>query len=427
MYATFDPSHIDSGLIHASGGPHSNKYLSTPSSFQTLEDESDPPYVPKDGGGSQCTPGDHDILHALRPSSLGWPSQSYHPVLNTPFSGYQTQVYDYLPQSHSPTYPVLPTTEHSAYTRTNNGHHWADHGVRTGSPYHFPIGSHHDSIDSVLDTHPPFSSTPSFQGQGRPYRGHTGGRARSSGLPVIPMPYAQRSYKHESPKDVHLTGYSDSSKSGIPDAGSFLRNVLNIPAHIPIHLSSLRDPRDKAGRPPYSIPQLAAVAIYSNPRNKTSAAEIRQVLMDRFEYFRHNESQLKETLKHALSHHLLFQRAPRAHTEPGKGGFWYLEVSNPRSSRSHQRTARRNSFPIKHTKTVLATFSDRASAQRQRSLPARVDKETTFSTPSSSYIHGLYFTSAYSTDSPPFPDSFGGNSYSSTFPETGYMLYSHSR
>lgn len=93
-------------------------------------------------------------------------------------------------------------------------------------------------------------------------------------------------------------GYSNSSNPGTPDAGSFLGKILNIPAHAPIHLSSLRDPRDRAGRPPYSILQLAAVAIYSNPRDKASAAEIRKALMDRFEYFRHNESQLKVRLSY---------------------------------------------------------------------------------------------------------------------------------
>ncbi|KAK0468155.1 uncharacterized protein EV420DRAFT_449654 [Desarmillaria tabescens] len=386
MYATYpEHSYIDSGLVYVSGAD-SNTDVPAPCFFQLPGDDLDPPYVPKDGSGSQCILGDHDILHALKPSSLGWSSQFYPVPDRAPLTGYQAQAHDYPPRSHSPIRLVSPVMEHSAYRRKNDSHRWADHRARAGSLYPSSIGSHLGNVDNVPHTHSPFSSTTSFQDQDRPFRDHTATiQARSSGF--------------------HLTEYSDSS--GIPDAGSFLRKVLNIPAHIPIHLSSLRDPRDRAGRPPYSIPQLAAVAIYSNPRNKASAAEIRQALMSRFEYFRHNESPLKETLKHALSHHSLFQRAPRARTEPGKGGFWYLDVSNPYGSRPRQRTARHHSSLTKHTETML----DTRASERQRSLPAQVDRETSFSTPSPSYIHDLDIASAYAADSSPFPGSFGGDSY----------------
>ncbi|SJL01786.1 uncharacterized protein ARMOST_05109 [Armillaria ostoyae] len=414
MYAAhLEPSRIDSIPVYLSGGTDSNKDLPAPCFFPPPRDEPDAPYVPKDGGGSQWnTPGDHDILHALRPSSLGWPLQSYHPVVDTPFSYYQAQARDYPPQPHYPTHPISPVMEHSTYGRERDGHRWAD-GVCAEFPYSSSIGSHHGGIDGVPDTCRPFSPIVSFQGQGRPCHAHTGSQVRSSRSPAWSMPYVR--HKHDSPKDVHLMGYSNSSNSGAPDAGSFLRKILNIPAHAPIHLSSLRDPRDSAGRPPYSILQLAAVAIYSNPRDKASAAEIRQALMDRFEYFRYNESQLKETLKHALSHHSLFHRAPRASTERGKGGFWCLDVSNPFGSRPRRRTVRRDSAPVKHSRTIQDT-SDRILAPRQRSLPARADRETTLST------HSL----VYATDSPPYSDSFGENSYSPTFLAMDYMLQSHS-
>lgn len=111
MYAAhFEPSRIDSGPIYLSGGTDSNKDLPAPYFFPPPRDESDTPYVPKDGGGNQWnTPGDHDILHALRPSSLGWPL----PVVDTPFSYYQAQERDYPPQPHSPTHPISPVMEHS--------------------------------------------------------------------------------------------------------------------------------------------------------------------------------------------------------------------------------------------------------------------------------------------------------------------------
>ncbi|KAK0230985.1 hypothetical protein IW262DRAFT_1453908 [Armillaria fumosa] len=410
MYvAHLEPSRIDSGLVRLSGDADSNKDLLALCLFPLPRDESDAPYVPKDGGGSQWyTPGDHDI----RLNSLGWPLQSYHSVADAPFS-YQPQACDYPPQPHSPTYPISPVMEYSTNGLKRDGHRWAS-GACAEFPHPSSIGSHHGGIDGVPDTCQPFSPITPFQGQERLYHAHTASQMPSSKLPAWSMPYAR--LEHDSLKNVHLLGFSNTSNPRTPDAGSFLRKILNLPAHTLIHLSSLRDSRDSAGRPPYSIPQLAAVAIYSNPRDRASAAEIRKALMDRFEYFRHNESQLKETLKHALSHHSLFHRAPRASTERGKGGFWYLDLSNPFGSRPRRRTVRHDSDPaFKHSRTMLDTF-DRNSAPRQRSLPAQVDIETTSST------HSL----VYSTDSPSCSGSYGENSHSPTFFATDYMLQPHS-
>ncbi|KAK0191152.1 hypothetical protein F5146DRAFT_1137946 [Armillaria mellea] len=409
--AHLEPSRIDSGLVHLSGGTDSNKDTLVPCFFPPPREESDGPYVPKDGGGSQWyTPGDDDV----KPNSLGWPLQSYHPVVNAPFSYCQAQARDYPPQPHSPTHLVSPVLEHSTYGRECVGHRWAS-GACEEFPYSCSIGSHHGGIDGVPDTCQLSSPITTFQGQERLYRAHTDNQVRSSKSPAWSMPHAR--LKHDSLKNVHLIGYSNTSNSRTPDAGSFLRRILNITAHVPIHLSSLRDARDRAGRPPYSIPQLAAVAIYSNPRDRASAAEIRKALMDRFEYFRHNESQLKETLKHALSHHSLFHRVPRASTERGKGGFWYLDLSNPFGSRPRRRTVRRDDAPVKHSRTMLDT-SDRNLAPRQRSLPAQVDREKTLK------AHSLV---VYPTDSPPYSDFFGENSYLPTFLATDCMLQSQSR
>ncbi|KAK0498589.1 hypothetical protein EDD18DRAFT_1158288 [Armillaria luteobubalina] len=410
MYAAhLEPSHIDSGLVHLSGGAlDPNKDFLASCFFSSPRDDSDASYVPKDGGGSQWyTPGDHGV----RPNLLGWPLQSYHSVADAP-SSYQAQPCDYPSQPHSPTHPNSVVMEYSTNGQERDGHRWASDAC-TEFLYPPSIGSQRGGIDGVPDTCQPFSPITSFHGQERLYHAQTTSQVQSSKLPAWSMPYAR--LEHDSLKNVHLLGYSNTSNPGTPDAGSFLRKILNIPARTPIRLSSLRDPRDKSGRPPYSIPQLAAVAIYSNPGDRASAAEIRKALMDRFEYFRHNESQLKETLKHALSHHSLFHRAPRASTERGKGGFWHLDLSNPFGTRPRRRTVRRDSAPVKHSRTMLDT-SDRNLVLRQRSLPAQVDVEATLN------AHSLI----YATDSPSCSDSNGENSYSPAFLATDYMLQSHS-
>ncbi|KAF8907400.1 hypothetical protein CPB85DRAFT_1152114, partial [Mucidula mucida] len=80
-------------------------------------------------------------------------------------------------------------------------------------------------------------------------------------------------------------------------------------------------------RPPYTMMQLASVAIASHPRQRASSAEIRDMLTERFPYFEGTKEQkeLGETLKHALSSYCLFKRVPRTATEPGRGGLWELD------------------------------------------------------------------------------------------------------
>ncbi|KAK0224643.1 hypothetical protein EDD85DRAFT_740595, partial [Armillaria nabsnona] len=124
---------------------------------------------------------------------------------------------------------------------------------------------------------------------------------------------------------------------------------LNLPRGTPVRLESLTDPRDRAGRPPYTIIQLAAAAIYSHPHQKASTAEIRAALVARFEYFQQNEGTLKvrpnvtiafvntETLKHALSSHDLFRNMGRTVTEPGRGGLWAIDITNPEGRRPRKR------------------------------------------------------------------------------------------
>ncbi len=53
----------------------------------------------------------------------------------------------------------------------------------------------------------------------------------------------------------------------------------------PITLDALHSPRDPNDKPPYTMLQLAAVAIYSHPRQKASSSEIRDMLKERYPYY----------------------------------------------------------------------------------------------------------------------------------------------
>ncbi|KIY63005.1 winged helix DNA-binding domain-containing protein, partial [Cylindrobasidium torrendii FP15055 ss-10] len=91
-------------------------------------------------------------------------------------------------------------------------------------------------------------------------------------------------------------------------------------------------------RPPYSMYQLIAVAIYSHPLKRARASEIRKLLGERFPYFVENKKELGETLKHALSSYELFHRVERASGDKERGCQWELDVrTNPCGRRTRTR------------------------------------------------------------------------------------------
>ncbi|KAF8909182.1 hypothetical protein CPB85DRAFT_1435759 [Mucidula mucida] len=114
--------------------------------------------------------------------------------------------------------------------------------------------------------------------------------------------------------------------------------LRGLPANVPVHLDSLQNPKIYTDRPPYTMQELAAVAIMSHPKKRASSSEIRDMLMRRYRYFNDNPKELGETLKHELSSSYLFKRVERTVSEPGRGGLWELDVlTNPDGRRPRHR------------------------------------------------------------------------------------------
>ena len=79
------------------------------------------------------------------------------------------------------------------------------------------------------------------------------------------------------------------------EAEAWLRQqsfLATFPAELPLHLNYLQDPTTWGSRPPYSMHQLAAIAILSHPRKRARSAEIRDMLQQRYPYFRENGKEL---------------------------------------------------------------------------------------------------------------------------------------
>ncbi|KAF8909153.1 hypothetical protein CPB85DRAFT_1176517, partial [Mucidula mucida] len=82
-------------------------------------------------------------------------------------------------------------------------------------------------------------------------------------------------------------------------------------------------------RPPYTLNNLAQLAIYSYPRHKATLHEIRTAIQDRFSFFKgSNQKKFNGSLRHLLSFHSIFAKLPRHPTEPGPGEYWTLDITH---------------------------------------------------------------------------------------------------
>ncbi|KAF4596636.1 forkhead box protein [Pleurotus pulmonarius] len=175
------------------------------------------------------------------------------------------------------------------------------------------------------------SHPPIYPGDGTTfYEGHTASTSqsahRSATLPPLPPHTGVFDAQHS---DMLPMAYAHGgSESRYPDAGDYLRSQLNIGPGEAVNLWSLPDP--PAGqKPPQPLPVLIKLAIYGNSRKRLTLQEIYAALEQRFEWFREHksESAWKNSIRHNLSLNKVFRNTARPITEPGKGSYWELDIS----------------------------------------------------------------------------------------------------
>ncbi|KAF9456565.1 hypothetical protein BDZ94DRAFT_1177440, partial [Collybia nuda] len=112
------------------------------------------------------------------------------------------------------------------------------------------------------------------------------------------------------------------------DAGEYLRGQLNIPFDRAVNLYALPDPPGGT-RPTQPLAILMKLAIYGSPHRKLTLREIYTALEERYEWFRNNtnDASWKNSIRHHLSLNKVFRNIQRPITEPGKGKYWVLDVS----------------------------------------------------------------------------------------------------
>ncbi|KZT29781.1 winged helix DNA-binding domain-containing protein, partial [Neolentinus lepideus HHB14362 ss-1] len=126
------------------------------------------------------------------------------------------------------------------------------------------------------------------------------------------------------------------------DPGPTLRQMLSIPADVPINLRAIPDP-PQGEKPKQPYPVLVQLAIYGSPRRRLTLQEIYAALEDRFEWFRERskEMQWKNSIRHNLSLNKVFRQVPRPITEPGKGKYWVVDLSEGTGNKRERKRNRK--------------------------------------------------------------------------------------
>ncbi|KAK7055887.1 fork head domain-containing protein, partial [Favolaschia claudopus] len=134
-----------------------------------------------------------------------------------------------------------------------------------------------------------------------------------------------------------------------PDAGPYLREQLNLAPGTPVDLRCFADP-PTGEKPTVSLINLVKVAIYGSPKRCLPLQGIYDALMYRFRYFRESPGgPWTRSIRHLLSLKAVFVKVNRPVTDPGKGVYWQLDITQGEGDKRVRKRMYKGNPPVLST------------------------------------------------------------------------------
>lgn len=157
---------------------------------------------------------------------------------------------------------------------------------------------------------------------------------------------------------------------------------------------------DPDAKPPFSYATIICLAMRAN-NNKVSLSNIYAWIRENFLFYKYADPAWQNSIRHNLSLNKCFVKLPRSKDEPGKGGFWKLDLERmEEGKRSRRRSAisqriRGTKRQSPSTTTAVATATTTLNALQTGSS----------CTPPTSCLSNTLYETPPSSVSPPIPDS----------------------
>ncbi|KAK2579112.1 hypothetical protein KPH14_001283 [Odynerus spinipes] len=167
---------------------------------------------------------------------------------------------------------------------------------------------------------------------------------------------------------------------------------------------------DPDAKPPFSYATIICLAMRAN-NNKVSLSNIYAWIRENFLFYKYADPAWQNSIRHNLSLNKCFVKLPRSKDEPGKGGFWKLDLERMEEGKRTRRRAsttqrNRGSRKQQHstTNSTSSTTTSTTSSSSSASTLANSHSLQNSCVPPTTCLSALYETPPSSV-SPPIPDT----------------------